>query len=48
MSNQIARQIGKRMGEISQEKLKQVLRSYKREKTQENFEAVLRAAGLGW
>ncbi|HVP40917.1 MAG TPA: hypothetical protein VMS95_03095, partial [Candidatus Krumholzibacteriaceae bacterium] len=46
ISNNIAKQVAEKIGKINQEKLKQALRNYKGEKSRENFEAVLKVAGL--
>ena len=46
IANSIAKQIAKKIGEINQERLKQTLKNYKREKTRKNFETVLKILGL--
>jgi putative serine/threonine protein kinase len=48
IANNIAEQIAKKIGKINQEKLKQTLKNYKREKTLKNFETILQTTGLNW
>lgn len=48
IANNIAKQITEKTGKINQEKLKQTLGSYKREKTRKNFETMLKTIGLNW
>jgi len=48
IANNIAEQVAEKIGRINQERLKQALRSYKREKTRKNFETVLQTTGLNW
>lgn len=46
ISSQTARKIEKRLGSINQEKLKEALKNYKTQKTQENFETILQMMDL--
>jgi putative serine/threonine protein kinase len=46
IANSIAKQVAEKIGEINQERLKLALRNYKRDKSRENFEAVLKVIGL--
>jgi putative serine/threonine protein kinase len=48
IASNIAEQVVEKIGKIDQEKLKQTLRSYKREKTRKNFETVLKTVRLDW
>lgn len=48
ISNQTAKHITKKLGAIDQERLKLALRNYKKKMMRENFETVLRTAGLVW